>query len=106
MKTLQVHEQLSFDFKSDVVAHQVHEIKGELITASIMVNAEETLGKDETALKAEIKKRLTKILADEIARKISFSFSYDPSLHTRKYMGRVFLTPSDQVQKIRELIVK
>lgn len=104
MKTLQVHEQLSFDFKTDVMSHQDYLIKGELITANLVINPEQMFDKDENALKAEIKKRLAKMIADQIMEKISFSYTYNHLDQTRKYIGRVFLTPSDQVQIIRKLI--
>ena len=84
-------------------------IKGEMITASYVIDIDNKLFA--TPLKDieyEIKKQLMSSLVEEMfkSKYILFTKVQDVTTYQDKYMARVFVTPSEQVQLIRDLSFK
>lgn len=86
-------------------------IKGEMITASRAIDINEISQFSGSSLKDveyEIKKQLMVSLVEEMFdnKYILFTKVHDVTTYHDKYMARVFVTPSEQVQLIRDLSFK
>jgi hypothetical protein len=83
-------------------------IKGEMITASHVIDINKISqfsGSTLNNVEYEIKKQLTASLVEEMfkSKYILFTKVQDVTTYQDKYMARVFVTPSEQVQIIRDL---
>ena len=83
-------------------------IKGEMITASHVNKISQFSGSTLNNVEYEIKKQLMASLVEEMfkSKYILFTKVHDVLTYQDKYMARVFVTPSEQVQLIRDLSFK
>lgn len=83
-------------------------IKGEMVIASLSFTDYDSLNLTESEVKARIKEKLTKQLAEYILenKMVEFTQMTDPSTGDKTVKARCFIVPSGEVQLIREILKK
>ena len=80
-------------------------IQGKMLTAQYSVSSLETQGLSDNDMKEKIKNELMYLLIEEMKKceYILFTKTTDMNLLQDRYLARIFVTPHDQVQIIRDI---